>query len=143
MNSPLSEAVLGSLREGVRKELSADVIKRGNTFYQWKPGDFNLEAGKQYWWRIVSVDKNDVPFGGPGNRGWNVKKWLKVSSTQRATLPQLHDAVMKAAAKDPKVKEALEGFGIKSAAQPTDMRDPTLTGLVDGSVEIISIKVRK
>ncbi len=121
----------------------AENIGAGNTFYQWKPGDFNLELAKKYWWRVVSVDSFGAPFGGPGNRGWNVKKWLMVSGTQRATLPQLHDAVMQAAAKDSAVRDALEGFTIKAAAQPTDMSDPALTGLVDGSMEIISIKVRK
>lgn len=121
----------------------ANTIGRGTSFYQWKPGDHNLEAGKQYWWRIVSVDTTDVPFGGPSNRGWNTQKWLKVANTVRATLPQLHDAVMRAAAKDPAVTTALEGFTIKAAAQPTDLSDPALTGLVDGSVEITSIKVRK
>jgi hypothetical protein len=45
-----------------------------STSYQWKGSDKQLDPTKQYCWTVVSIGPNGKPFGGPGNRGWNICK---------------------------------------------------------------------
>lgn len=127
-------------------ELDGTVIHRlrmqpGATFYSWSPSDPVLERDRQYWWRIVSKDLNGVPFGGQGNRGWNVMKWFRVRGFLRASLSQLAELVSRNG--DPATQAALKGYVIKGLISPSSIEDPLIEAVAAGRARVTAVRVIK
>ena len=131
--------------------LARIAVPKGQTFYQWSPRDKDLEAGKQYYWRVISMNASGATFGGPDGRGWNIQKWFRVKGGTTGpcsyTLADLEHYVNSHAQGN--VKAFIKGMGLKNLRLPegstgtTLYNDPDICALLSGKAELKAINVSK